>query len=124
MVGTHNIDAVSASSTSAAGDTIKFEFNMGEDSVTDVLAYSNGAGKELVKIYNFDKDSDDLRSTMQVGANATAISAATAASIIGGALGASISASDLTAGSATATFAYKVICSLVDYCRKRTQLNV
>ena len=106
MVATHNADAVSASSTSVAGQTVKFEFNMGEDSVTDVLAYSNGAGKELVKIRNFDKDSDDLRSTMQVGTNATAVGAATAASIIGGALGASLSASDLTAGSATATYVY------------------
>ena len=38
--------------------------------------------------------------------NATAVGTTTAASIIGGALGASISASDLTAGSATATFVY------------------
>ena len=43
---------------------------------------------------------------MKVGANATAVGTTTAASIIGGALGASIAASDLTAGSATATFAY------------------
>ena len=77
-----------------------------KDSTTDVLAYKNGAGKELVKITNFDKDSDDLRSTLQVGANATAVGTTTAASIIGGALGASLAASDLTAGSATATFVY------------------
>merc|ERR1711998_258526 len=57
-------------------------------------------------ITNFDKDSDDLRSTMQVGANATAVGVTTAAGIIGGALGASLSASDLQAGSATATFVY------------------
>ena len=106
IVGTHQADAVSASSSSAAGDVVKFEFNMGEDSVTDVLAYKNGAGKELVKIYNFDQDSDDLRTQMQAGTNATSVGTTTAASIIGGALGASISASDLTAGSATATFAY------------------
>jgi len=106
MVGTHNADTVSASSSSVAGDVVKFEFNMGEDSVTDTLGYFNGEGKELVKIYNFDKDSDDLKSNMKVGANATAVGTTTAASIIGGALGASIAASDLTAGSATATFAY------------------
>ena len=104
MVGTHNADTVSASSSSAAGDTIKFEFNMGEDSVTDTLGYFNGGGKDLVKILNFDKDSDDLKTNM--AGNATAVGTTTAASIIGGALGASISASDLTAGSATATFVY------------------
>ena len=59
IVGTHQADAVSASSSSAAGDVVKFEFNMGEDSVTDV-AYKNGAGKELVKIYNFDQTATTL----------------------------------------------------------------
>lgn len=106
LVGTHNADTVSASSSSVAGDVVKFEFNMGEDSVTDTLGYFVGEGKELVKITNFDKDSDDLKTNMKVGAAATAVGTTTAASIIGGALGASISASDLTAGSATATFAY------------------
>ena len=35
IVGTNSIDNVSASSTSAAGDTLKFEFNLGEDNVQD-----------------------------------------------------------------------------------------
>ncbi len=106
IVATHNADTVSASSSSAAGDVVKFEFNMGEDSVVDTLGYFNGGGKELVKVYNFDKDQDVIKSNMKVGTAATAVGTTTAASIIGGALGASISASDLTAGSATATFVY------------------
>ena len=57
-------------------------------------------------MYNFDKDQDVIKSNMKVGTAATAVGTTTAASIIGGALGASISASDLTAGSATATFVY------------------
>jgi len=106
MVGTNSVDTVSASSTTAAGDTVKFEFNMGEDSATDVFAYNEGSGKSLVKIYNFRQNTDDLKTDHEVGTAATSVGTTTAASIIGGALGASISASDLTAGSATATFAY------------------
>ena len=103
IVGTNLGDTVSASSSSASGDTIKFEFNMGEDSTADTLGYSNGAGKELVKITQFDTGSDSLKSTLM---NATSVGTTTAAGVISGALGASISASDLTAGSATATFVY------------------
>jgi len=104
IVGTHNIDTVSASSSSTAGDSVVFTFNMGEDSVADDFSYMNGGGKELVKILNFDTGSDTL--SWNGTAPATAITTTTAAGIIGGALGASISASDLTAGSATATFVY------------------
>ena len=45
-------DNVSASSTTAAGDTLKFEFNMGEDNVQDDVGQRN-SGKSLVKILNF-----------------------------------------------------------------------
>ena len=60
IVGTNAVDNISASSTSASGDTVKFEFNMGEDSANDVLQYAHGAGKELVKITQFDTTSDSL----------------------------------------------------------------
>ena len=106
IVGTNSLDNVSASSTSAAGDTLKFEFNLGEDSQNDVFAYSNGAGKELVKIYNFKQGGDDLKTTLGDTADATAVGTTTAASILSGALGATIAASDVTAASATATFVY------------------
>ena len=94
----------SASSTSVATQSLKAEFNLGEDSTADTLSYANGGGKELVKIYNFDKGQDALK--VSTGLSATSTGVVTAAQIIGGALGASISSSDLHAGSATATFAY------------------
>ena len=63
ITGTNSVDFVSAVSTSQAGDFLKFEFDMGEDNVTDMLSYVNGWGKEHVKIYNFrDKPVDDLKS--------------------------------------------------------------
>ena len=105
IAATHNADTVSASSSSTAGDSVVFTFNYGEDSVADDISYMNGAGKELVKILNFDIGQDKLSITQTMNA-ATAMTTTTAAGIIGGALGASISSSDLTAGSATATFAY------------------
>jgi len=106
IVGTHMEDSVSASSSSASGDTVKFEFNMGEDSEDDKLGYYNGGGKELVKIYQFDTTSDSVSANVATGANATAVGVATAASMIGGALGATISASDVASGAATALFTY------------------
>jgi len=98
-------DTVSASSTSASGDTLKVEFNLGEDSVADTLSYSNGGGKELVKIYNFDKGQDALKISNK-GTSATSTGVVTAASIIGGALGASISSTDVSSAGVTATFVY------------------
>ena len=108
ITGTNTIDNISASSSTASGDTIKFEFNMGEDSSDDVLQYAKGGGKELVKILQFDTTSDSVSANVAVGAAATAIGAATAASMIGGALGASISTSDVATagGSITAMFTY------------------
>jgi len=106
ITGTNMLDTVSASSTTAAGDTLKFEFNLGEDSQNDVFAYSSGAGKELVKIYNFKQGGDDLKTTVGDTADSTSIGTTTAASILSGALGASIAASDVTGASATATFVY------------------
>ena len=104
--GTNDSDNISASSSSVAGDTVKFEFNMGEDSSADVLGYLNGGGKELVKIYQFDTGSDSLSANVVTGAGVTAVGVATAASMIGGALGASISSSDVASGAATALFTY------------------
>ena len=106
VTGTNSVDNISASSSSASGDTLKFEFNMGEDSADDVLQYAHGGGKELVKIYQFDTTSDSLSASVATGTGATAIGAATAASMIGGALGASISSSDVASGAATALFTY------------------
>ena len=94
IVGTDAVDNISASSTSASGDTVKFEFNMGEDSANDVLQYAHGAGKELVKITQFDTTSDSLSANVTTGASVTAIGVATA-SMIGGALGLTISSSDV-----------------------------
>ena len=104
--GTNSVDNISASSTSAAGDTVKFEFNMGEDSSNDVLQYAHGAGKELVKITQFDTTSDSVSANVTTGTSATAIGVATAASMIGGALGLTISSSDVASGAATALFTY------------------
>ena len=106
IVGTNSADNVSASSTTAAGDTLKFEFNLGEDSVRDDIAYNEGAGKSLVKILNFRTTSDKLSTDHANGAAATAIGTTTAAAIIGGALGATISASDVSEGNASALFTY------------------
>ena len=50
-MGTNSIDNVSSISTSAAGDTLKFEFNAGEDSQRDLIGYDEGSGKSLVKLY-------------------------------------------------------------------------
>ena len=60
ITGTNSIDNVSASSTTAAGDTIKFEFNAGEDNVQDDIGYNEGGGKSLVKIINFKTGTDKL----------------------------------------------------------------
>ena len=106
IVGTNSIDNVSASSTTAAGDTLKFEFNMGEDNVQDDLGYNENSGKSLVKILNFKTGTDKLSTDHQRGTDATAIGTTTAASIIGGALGATISSSDVSDGNATALFTY------------------
>ena len=107
IVGTNSADNVSASSIAASGDTLKFEFNLGEDSVRDDIAYNEGSGKSLVKILNFKTGTDKLSTDHSLAGTAgTAISTTTAAAIIGGALGASISVSDVAAGNATALFTY------------------
>ena len=107
IVGTNSADNVSASSTTAANGTVLFEFNMGEDNVQDDLGFNqNTTGKSLVKILNFDTGSDKLSTDHERGAAATAVGTTTAASIIGGALGATIAASDVAAGAATALFTY------------------
>ena len=89
---------------------LKLEVNLGDDNVADSFSYVHGGGKELVKIYNFDTTSDDLSANVAVGAAATAIGATTAALMIGGALGATISSSDVsTAGASnniTAMYTY------------------
>lgn len=105
--GTNSQDNVSASSTTASGGTIKFEFNMGEDNVQDDLGYNQHSnGNALVKISNFKTTVDKLSTDHERGTDATAIGTTTAASIIGGALGATISASDVASGNATALFTY------------------
>ena len=79
------------------------QFNLGEDSTADTLSYANGGGKEWLRS-TISMGQDALK--VSTGLSATSAGVVTAAQIIGGALGASISSSDLTAGSATATFAY------------------
>ena len=40
IIGTNSADNIGASSTTVAGDTAKFEFNLGEDNVQDDLGYN------------------------------------------------------------------------------------
>jgi len=108
--GTHEIDNISANSTSAAADSVTLDFDFREDSVTDVLDYVNGAGKEYLILRNFDGGEDDLDLTNTYGSAGgldTSVGVTAAASLIGAALGTTVSTGDVaTAGGITAVFTY------------------
>jgi hypothetical protein len=114
VVMTNEVDAVTATTIFSAGDTVTLDVNLGDDSAADVFALLHGsggdlAGKALVKITNFSTGSDKLRTNVAgaaASAAATAIGLTTAAGMIGGALGTTLSASDLASGNATALFTY------------------
>ena len=124
LLGTMSTDNISAVSTSQAGDTVTVEFDLREDSWTDVLDYNNGGGKEYVILRNFKSGSDDLDLSPQYGSSTwttgldVAVGVATAASIIGAALGATVATGDVATaqgifggndedGNATALFTYQ-----------------
>ncbi|OUV02328.1 MAG: hypothetical protein CBC42_05930 [Betaproteobacteria bacterium TMED82] len=105
---TNSSDTISASSTSASGYTQTVDFDLGEDSSADNIRYTAGQGKDYLIIREFDTASDVLRlqTALTTGAayNSTAVGIATAADLIGGVLGLSLSSSNIaSADGATAT---------------------
>ena len=124
LIGTMSVDNISAVSTSQAGDTVTVEFDLREDSVTDVLDYTDGAGKEYVILRNFMGGTDDLDLSPQYGSAGwttgldVSVGVAEAASLIGAALGQTVATGDVATaqdvfggyeedGNATALFTYQ-----------------
>jgi hypothetical protein len=113
LTGTMAADNISAISTSQSGQSVTLDFDLREDSVTDVIDYKNGAGKEYLILRNFKGGQDDLDLTPGYGSATTttsldlSVGVTAAASLIGAALGTTVAVADVaTAGGVTAVFTY------------------
>jgi hypothetical protein len=107
IVATNSADAISASSMSGAGYTQTVDIDLREDSAVDKVAYIAGAGKDILILRNFDSGEDILTLQSAAGANTlhapggTSMGIATAATIIGDALGLTLSSSNLASATVT-----------------------
>ena len=109
ITGTGGVDDVAVSAMSLnTTDVQTFTFDMREDSSADVLKFTHGGAKQIVKILNFTSGSDSVSAEIiatNYGTHATAVGTTTAAQILQDALGTNVAGSDLTAVSnVTAAF--------------------
>ena len=112
LTGTMAVDNISAISTSQSGQSVTLDFDLREDSVTDVIDYKNGAGKEYLILRNFKGGQDDLDLTPGYGSATTtssldlSVGVTAAASLIGAALGTTVAVGDVATAGITAIFTY------------------